>query len=182
LPCSHAASSRTLVQRSPELCRGTTLEAPPRAVRAKQVLVAAIPAEGIGVAGEGGRGVLVGVYGCPVGGKSGRRFFGLRRAGVVAAEGDDAGPEPCVAVLHQYERAAASLRDSCRQVPICSVQDQSGGDDRRDHAWRRRLRLLRGQDQAGLRHVVRGGERSGLPRQNRHDSQQRHRPARLLRR
>jgi hypothetical protein len=36
------------------------------------------------------------VYGCPVVGKSGRRFFGLRRAGVVAAEGDDPGPQPCV--------------------------------------------------------------------------------------
>jgi hypothetical protein len=43
---------------------------------------------GSGGAGEGGCGVVVGVYGCPVG-KSGRRLFGLRRAGVVAAEGDD---------------------------------------------------------------------------------------------
>jgi hypothetical protein len=38
----------------------------------------------------------VGVYGRPLAGSFGRTSFGLGRVGVVASEGDDPGPEPCV--------------------------------------------------------------------------------------
>ena len=47
-------------------------------------------------AGEGCGGLLVGLYGGLLAGSSRGAFFGIGRAGVVAAEDDDRGPEPCV--------------------------------------------------------------------------------------
>jgi hypothetical protein len=78
----------------------------------------ACPAGAGGGAGQGRGGVLVGVYGCLIAGKSGRRFFGLGRVGVVAAEGDNPGPEPCVGGEDAVIAVAVDpgRRDQAREV------------------------------------------------------------------
>jgi hypothetical protein len=75
------------------------------------------PAGAGGVAGEGGGGVLLEVRGWLVTRSSGRAIFGLGRVGIVAVQGGDPGPEPCVGGENSVNRWRKEVAPICASGP-----------------------------------------------------------------